>query len=252
MELDGKVSLVTGGAIRLGRVVAEELATAGSSVAITYRSSAEEAALAVDHIKGLGIDSIAVPMDLGNKESMAAAVRAVEDGLGPVDVLVNNASYFEPTPLLSEESDGWYRTFDVVLHGPYELARAVAPSMLERNQGCIINMVDLSAWHPWPDRGAHSVAKAALLALTRQLAVELAPSVRTNAIAPGPTIPAASFDSDQIDRLARRNLLGRWGEPADIARAAVFLASTNFVTGECITVDGGERWGHVRERFSEQ
>lgn len=124
--------------------------------------------------------------------------------------------------------------------------------MLAQGRGCIVNMVDLSAWHPWPDRGAHSVAKAALLAFTRQLAVELAPSVRANAVAPGPTIPAASFDQAQIDRLAGRNLQGRWGEPGDVAQAVRFLAGTDYVTGECITVDGGERWGHVRERFEDR
>ena len=123
--------------------------------------------------------------------------------------------------------------------------------MLERGRGRIVNIVDLSAWHPWPDRGAHSVAKAALLALTRQLAVELAPSVTVNAVAPGPVIPAASFDDEQIDRLARRNLQGRWGDPADVAATVRFLAETDFITGESITVDGGERWGHVRQRFAD-
>ena len=123
--------------------------------------------------------------------------------------------------------------------------------MLERSAGSIVNIVDLSAWHPWPGRGAHSVAKAALLALTRQLAVELAPSVTVNAVAPGPTIPAESFDDEQVDRLARRNLLGRWGDPAEVAAAVRFLAESSFVTGDCITVDGGERWGHVRQRFAD-
>ena len=123
--------------------------------------------------------------------------------------------------------------------------------MLERGRGSIVNIVDLSAWHPWPDRGAHSVAKAALLALTRQLAVELAPAVTANAVAPGPTIPAESFDDAQIERLARRNLAGRWGDPAQVVAAVRFLAESDFVTGECITVDGGERWGHVRQRFDD-
>jgi pteridine reductase len=95
------------------------------------------------------------------------------------------------------------------------------------------------------------VAKSALLALTRQLAVELAPHVSVNAVAPGPTIPAMSFDRDQIDRLARRNLLGRWGDPQQVGAAVAFLAESDFITGECITVDGGERWGHVRARFSD-
>ncbi len=251
MELDGTVALVTGAAQRLGREVALGLADAGADVAITYRTSADTAAATVQELVARGVRACAVPLDLADGDSCDAVAAEVAERLGPVDVLVNNASAFAPTPFPTGDHAGWYQTFDVVLHGPYRLANAVAPSMLERGRGSIVNIVDLSAWHPWPDRGAHSVAKAALLALTRQLAVELAPNVTANAVAPGPTIPAESFDDDQIDRLARRNLAGRWGDPAQVVAAVRFLAESDFVTGECITVDGGERWGHVRQRFAD-
>jgi NAD(P)-dependent dehydrogenase (short-subunit alcohol dehydrogenase family) len=121
--------------------------------------------------------------------------------------------------------------------------------MIRRGDGSIINLVDLSAWNPWPNRGAHSVAKAALLALTRQLAVELAPTVRANAIALGPTIPATRFTQEQIEHLAQRTLKGTWGEAKQVAAAVRFLVESDFVTGECLTIDGGERWAHVRSRF---
>ena len=249
MDLNAATALVTGAPRRLGRETALELARAGANVAITYRSSVDDAERTVEDLVALGVEATAVRLDLADADSIPAAVGKVEDSLGPVDVLVNNASYFEPTPFPTDAHAGWYSTFDVVVHGPYRLANEVAPGMLSRGRGSIVNMVDLSAWHPWPDRGAHSVAKAALLALTRQLAVELAPSVSVNAVAPGPTIPAASFGEEQIDRLARRTLHGRWNDPADVARTVRFLAESGSITGDCITVDGGERWGHVRERF---
>lgn len=249
--LSGTTALVTGGSVRLGRHMALELARTGAAVAVSYRSSAEEAHATVRELEALDVEALAVHLDLTEHGTIDAAVAHVSDALGPVDVLVNNASYFEPTPFPTLTHEGWFRTFDVVLHGPYLLANAVAAGMAERRHGRIINIVDLSAWHPWPDRGAHSVAKAALLALTRQLAVELAPHVTVNAVAPGPTIPAASFDQAQIDRLARRNLQGRWGDPDEVARAVAFLATTGTITGECITIDGGERWGHVRARFAD-
>lgn len=251
MDLTGATAVVTGAAKRVGRVIALDLAEAGANVVITYRSAETDARDTVAELEALGVEATAVLLDLADRDSIPRAVGMVESRFGGIDVLVNNASYFEPTPFPADDHDRWYKTFDVVVHGPYHLTNEVAPGMLSRGRGSIINMVDLSAWHPWPDRGAHSVAKAALLALTRQLAVELAPAVTVNAVAPGPTIPADSFDQDQIDRLARRNLLGRWGDTADVAAAVRFLATSSSVTGDCITVDSGERWGHVRQRFQD-
>jgi 3-oxoacyl-[acyl-carrier protein] reductase/pteridine reductase len=251
MNLADSTVLVTGAAKRVGRTIALELAAAGADVAITYRSSGADADDTVAELRTLGVQATAVQLDLADRGSIPDAVELIESRLGPIDVLVNNASYFEPTPFPADDHEGGHRTFDVVVHGPYHLVNEVAPGMIARGRGRVVNIVDLSAWHPWPDRGAHSVAKAALLALTRQLAVELAPAVTVNAVAPGPTIPADSFDDDQIDRLARRNLLGRWGDATEVAAAVRFLATSDFVTGDCITVDGGERWGHVRQRFQD-
>ena len=124
--------------------------------------------------------------------------------------------------------------------------------MLDRGSGAIVNVVDLSAWQPWPGRAGHSVAKAGLLALTRQLAVELAPSVRANAIALGPTIAPAKFGAAQVERLRSRTLTGRWGGGEEAGRAVRYLAEADAVTGTCLTVDGGEQYGHVRDRFADE
>jgi len=252
MDLSGATAIVTGAPRRVGREIAMELARCGADVAITHRSSADDAAATVDELLSLGVDAIAVRLDLADPDSIPGVVAGIEERLGPIDVLVNNASYFEPTPFPADDHTAWYTTFDVLVHGPYRLANVVAPGMTARRKGSIINIVDLSAWHPWPDRGAHAVAKSALLALTRQLAVELAPFVSTNAVAPGPTIPAATFGEQQIARLARRTLQGRWGDPVEVARAVRFLAESTSITGDVITVDGGERWGHVRGRFEDR
>jgi 3-oxoacyl-[acyl-carrier protein] reductase/pteridine reductase len=116
--------------------------------------------------------------------------------------------------------------------------------MLRQGNGVIINIVDLAAWQPWPDFAAHSVGKAGLLALTRQLALELAPTVRVNAIAPGPVLPPPDYSEAEIAVAAERTLLNRWGIAKDVSNTVLFLVNSDFITGDVITVDGGERYGH--------
>ena len=251
MELAGRVALVTGGAHRVGRAIALALAAAGADVAIAYHRSGGRAARTVEELRGHGVDADAFGADLADPAGAAGLVEAVSGRLGPVDALVNSASWFGRDEFPSEDTATWYQTFDVVLHAPFHLTNAVAPSMLDRGGGAVVNVVDLSAWQPWPGRAAHSVAKAALLALTRQAAVELAPAVRCNAVALGPTIPPAKFGADQVERLRRRTLLGRWSGGGEAGRAVRYLLEADAVTGECLTVDGGEQYGHVRERFTD-
>ena len=251
MELAGRVALVTGGAHRVGRAIALTLAEAGANVAVAYHRSEAEAAETVKELKRLGVDADAFRADLAVPAEAAGLAEAVADRMGPIDALVNSASWFARDEFPSDDTETWYRTLDVVLHGPFHLTNAVAPSMLDRGGGAVVNIVDLSAWQPWPGRAAHSVAKAALLALTRQVAVELAPAVRCNAVALGPTIAPARFGPDQVERLRRRTLLGRWSGGAEAGRAARYLLEAEAVTGECLTVDGGEQPGHVRDRFTD-
>jgi NAD(P)-dependent dehydrogenase (short-subunit alcohol dehydrogenase family) len=118
--------------------------------------------------------------------------------------------------------------------------------MLQQGEGAIVNILDLSAWEPWPDFAAHSVGKAGLLALTKQLALELAPAVRVNAVAPGPVLPPPDYSAAQAARLAQKTLLGRWGRPEDVAQAVMYLVEADYITGEVIVVDGGQRFGHQK------
>ena len=242
---------MTGGAHRVGRAIALALAEAGADVAIAYHRSAEQASETVQELRGHGIEAAAFGADLAEPAEAARLAEAVAARLGPIDALVNSASFFVRDEFPTDDTTTWYETFDVVLHGPFHLTNAVAPSMLGRGGGAVVNIVDLSAWQPWPGRAAHSVAKAALLALTRQTAVELAPTVRCNAVALGPTIEPAKFGPEQVERLRRRTLLGRWSGGAEAGRAVRYLIEATAVTGECLTVDGGEQHGHVRDRFTD-
>ena len=251
MELPGRVALVTGGAHRVGRAIALALASAGAKVAVAYHQSAEQAARTVRELQDCGVAADVFQADLAQPAEAARLAEEVTDRLGPVDALVNSASWFARDEFPTGNTATWYQTLDVVLHGPFHLTNAVAPSMLERGGGAVVNIVDLSAWQPWPGRAAHSVAKAALLALTRQVAVELAPTVRCNAVALGPTIEPARYGADQVERLRRRTLLGRWAGGAEAGRAVRYLLEAEAVTGECLTVDSGEQYGHGRERFTD-
>ncbi|MBS1253084.1 MAG: 3-oxoacyl-[acyl-carrier-protein] reductase FabG [Anaerolineales bacterium] len=244
MEPKGKTALITGGAHRVGKAITLALARAGANVAINYHSSADAAEATAAEARALGVEALPVQADIADPQQVEAMVAATEDRFGSVDVLINSASHFEQTPFPTEDITAWHRITDILIHGPFYCANAVAPLMLERGEGAIINIVDLSAWEPWPNFAAHSVGKAALLALTRQLALELAPAVRANAVAPGPVLPPASYSEALIDRIAQKTLLNRWGSPDDIAQAVMFLVEADYVTGEVIAVDGGERFGH--------
>jgi 3-oxoacyl-[acyl-carrier protein] reductase/pteridine reductase len=116
--------------------------------------------------------------------------------------------------------------------------------MLEKGEGAIVNIVDLSAFEPWPNYMAHSVGKAALLALSRQLALELAPAVRVNAVAPGPVLPPPDFSPEMVARTGNKTLLNRWGTPEDVTGAVLYFVQADYVTGEVLAIDGGERFGH--------
>ncbi len=248
MELSGRVALVTGGAHRVGRAIAIALAEAGCNVAIGYHQSEEMAVNTVSKLRSLGVDAASFQFDLSVPRHTSELTAAARDRLGEIDILVNSASWFARDEFPADDTTTWYKTFDVIVHAPFHLTNAVAPVMLERG-GVVVNILDLSAWQPWPGRAAHSVAKAALLALTRQVAVELAPAVRCNAVALGPTIEPTKFGAEQIERLRRRTLLGRWIGGREAGRAVRYLIEAEGVTGECLTVDAGEQHGHVRQRF---
>jgi NAD(P)-dependent dehydrogenase (short-subunit alcohol dehydrogenase family) len=239
----GKTALVTGGARRLGKAIVLALAQAGANVVINYHTSEAEAQATAAEAEALGAGALALQADIANPEQVMALVAAATARFGPVDILINSASHFAPTPFPSGDLSNWRRVLDTQIDGALNCANAVAPSMLRQAEGVIVNMLDIYAWQPLRSYGAHAVGKAALLALTRQLALELAPHVRVNAVAPGRVLQPDGYPAERIARGAARTLLGRWGTPQDVTDAVLYLIRANFITGETIVVDGGERLG---------
>jgi 3-oxoacyl-[acyl-carrier protein] reductase/pteridine reductase len=142
----------------------------------------------------------------------------------------------------------WHLVTNILINGSLYCANNVAPLMLAKGEGAIVNIIDLAAFEPWPNFIAHSVGKAALLALSKQLALELAPAVRVNAIAPGPVLPPPDYSEERIARAAQHTLLNRWGKAEDVAEAVLYFVKANYVTGDVLLVDGGEHFGHRKPR----
>jgi pteridine reductase len=241
--MQGKVVLVTGGAKRVGAAICRGLHAAGASMAIHYRSSADEAMALRDELNELRPGSAAVfQADLLDLDALPVLVREVICEFTRLDALVNNASSFYATPLTEIDRTQWDDLLGTNLKAPLFLAQAAAAE-LRRRHGCIVNIVDIHAERPMHGHLLYSVAKAGLVALTRGLAQELAPQVRVNAIAPGVIVwpeGDAWQDPEQRRKIVAHTLLKREGEPDDIAQAAVFLTQNSpYITGQIITVDGG-------------
>jgi NAD(P)-dependent dehydrogenase (short-subunit alcohol dehydrogenase family) len=242
MRIECKTALVTGGAHRVGKAITLALAGAGANVVINYHRSAEAAEETAAEARKKGVEALTVQADVANYDEVRRMVATAAERFGGIDILVNSASPWERTPFPMEDVTPWQRITRVLIDGPFYCANAVAPWMLRQGDGVIINMLDLSVWEPWPGLTAHSVGKTGLLALTRQLALELAPAVRANGIAPGLVLPPPGADEAAIERMAERTLLKRWGTPADVAEAVLFLVRSDYITGEVIVIDGGRRF----------
>mgnify|MGYP001247696046 CR=1 FL=1 len=240
-QLKNKVALITGGAIRIGASIARALHAEGMNLVIHYHSSAEDArALQVELHKVRPESVMLIGTDLRELAKLEKLVGQTTETFGRLDVLVNNASNFYPTPVGETSEAQWEDLVGVNLKAPYFLAQAAAGAMAETG-GCIVNLVDIYAERPLKSHPVYNAAKAGLIALTRSLARDLAPEIRVNAVAPG-AILWPDGDADQIaqQRLISRTPLKRIGEPEDIARTVLFLIrDAGFLTGQVVNVDGG-------------
>jgi pteridine reductase len=240
MDLEGKTCLVTGAGRRLGRAVALALAARGAGVAVHYRTSRSGAEEVVRRIRNGGARAEAIPADLADPESRRSLVGGVISRFGRIDVLVNSASTFYPTPLADVSEEAWDDLMDVNLKAPFFLCRDAGMRMKEGGEGAIINVADVAALRPWVDYIPYSAAKSALLALTRGLARALAPEVRVNAIAPGAILLPEGTSDEEAHRLVSRTPLGKIGTPEDLVAAVLFLLEgARYTTGEVILIDGG-------------
>lgn len=244
METKGKTALITGGAVRVGKAITMALARAGANVVINYHRSATEAEATCAEASALGVGTLAVQADIGDREQVEKMVSTAVEKFECIDILVNNASLWKQTPFPTDNVDDWHQVTNILINGSFYCANAVAPLMLEKGEGAIVNIIDLAAFEPWMNYIAHSVGKSGLLALSRQLALELAPAVKVNAVAPGPVLPPPDYDDEKIAKTAKRTLLNRWGTVEDIAETVLFFVKSDYITGEVLAVDGGEHFGH--------
>jgi pteridine reductase len=243
--LAGKTALITGAARRVGAAIARTLHAAGASVVLHYHSSAEEAAALGRELNELRPRSATLaPCDLLAGEAVMDLAHQAVGAFGGLDILVNNASSFYPTPLGDIEEDDWNDLIGTNLKAPLFLSQAAAPALRERG-GLIINLADIHGMRPLRRHPVYSVAKAGLIMLTKSLARELGPQVRVNAIAPGPVMwPESGADAALREEIIARTALKRTGSAADVARAALFFAAeAPFVTGQILAVDGGRSIG---------
>jgi len=239
MELIDKVALVTGCAVRVGRVIALSLAERGCHIVMTYLNEDEPYQQTAAEIRAKGVEVLALPMNVQIPGDPARVAAAVINRFGRIDLLVNNASVWLKAPFLDINEQDWRTALEVNLTGPFLMSQAVAPQMLKQQSGAIVNITDLSAYQTWPNYAHHSASKAGLVALTRVMAAELAPHVRVNAIAPGTVLLPDNADANKINWAVENSLLKRVGQPEDVARTVIFLAESDFVTGAVYFVDGG-------------
>lgn len=235
----GRSVLVTGAAVRVGRAIARAFAQAGADVVVHYRTSKRESEEAAAEVRAFGVRAALVQGDQARDGESQRIVAQAVHAHGRLDVLVCNAAQFEEVPATELTRERFDAMLAANLSGPFQLARAAYPHLKE-SRGCVINLLDLCGTTQVWERTAHYAAsKAGLAALTRLLALEWAPEVRVNGVAPGAVLLPESLPEARRERIVSRIPMGRLGTPEDVARAVVFLASEPFVTGQILSVDGG-------------
>ena len=241
-SLEDKVALITGGARRIGADIARALHAAGMRLVIHYRNSPGAAEDLRAELCDARPDSVRViRCDLKETAKVKNLVRESAVAMGGLDVLVNNAALFFPTPIRSATEDQWNMLMDTNLKAPFFISQAAAPYLAKRG-GVIVNITDIYADRPLDDHPIYNATKSGLVALTRSLARDLGPGIRVNAVAPGAILWPEHDDMDQLSkqRLISRTPLRRIGSPEDITRTVLFLvADAPYITGQVISVDGG-------------
>jgi NAD(P)-dependent dehydrogenase (short-subunit alcohol dehydrogenase family) len=239
MDPKGKVALLTGGA-RIGQVVAHSLAARGCDLALVYRGSREAAEASAKAAIGAGVRAITIRADATDEDQIAEAVKETHRALGRIDILLNMASIYLSTPDPNEAD--WSNIVDANARSVFLFSTSAAPIMKQGSGARIINLAD---WLPASGRPRYRgfvpyyTSKAAVVALTESLALELAPEILVNAIAPGPILAPPDLTPEEDAEVIKATPLRRWGGAAEIAKTVIFLVDSDFITGECIRVDGG-------------
>lgn len=243
-RLEGRVAVVTGAGKRLGRALAEAIAVEGADLVVHYAKSRAGAEEVVAAARALGRRAVAVGADLTDPAAVGRLFAAADE-LGGCDLLINSAAIFERRPLEEIDDAAWRAMIDTNLSAPFYCCRAAAVSMRRKGRGDIVNLADVGGGVvAWRGLAHYCAAKAGLAMLTRCLALELAPAIRVNAVAPGPVLPAEGQSEAEARKALERVPLGRAGSPADVVGTVLFLLTgPSYITGQLLAVDGGRSIG---------
>jgi NAD(P)-dependent dehydrogenase (short-subunit alcohol dehydrogenase family) len=240
MPAERGAALITGAGRRIGRALSLAMAGAGYDIAIHHLRSRDDAESLAAEIAGLGRRAAILTADLTDEQDTRALIPRAVAALGPVTLLINNASLFEDDRLATFDARSWRGHMEVNLHAPLILAQMLAAALPQDRQGLIINLLDQRVWRPNPQFFTYGLSKAALWSATQTLAQALAPRIRVNGIGPGPTLPSIHQTPEMFAAEAANVPLERRAEPGDIAAAALYLIDASAVTGQMIAVDGGQ------------
>ncbi|NOT39286.1 MAG: SDR family oxidoreductase [Alphaproteobacteria bacterium] len=243
--------LVTGAAKRLGRAIALKLAADGYDVAIHYRSSKPEAEAVAAEVTRLGRRAVLIDGELSKEDQVATLVPRAAAAFGHLAALVNSASVFEDDRVETATRESWDKHLNTNLRAPFVLSQAFAKQLPAGLHGGIVNIIDQQVVNLTPQFMSYTVSKAGLWTLTRTLAQALAPAVRVNAVAPGPSLKAERQSQANFNAHVEATLLQRPSEPADIAGAVAYLLAAPAVTGQMIVVDSGQHLAWSRDKFFE-
>lgn len=244
-DLSGKVALVTGGSKGLGKAMARALANAGADIVIAARHEDELRAALQDITAGTSVRGAYVVADLSRRDEAERLAQRALELMGRVDILVNNAGTNVPQPIYEIDDRTWNEILELNLSSVMALTRALAPQMMQRRWGRVINISSIMGFISAPGRDVYSATKSALLGLTRAAAIDLGPyGITVNCIAPGPfltDLPMSLLTKEQQQLFAQRTALGRWGQPDELMGTVLLLASDAgaYITGTAIVVDGG-------------
>ncbi len=242
MELTGKTAIITGGAIRIGRAITLALAKAGCNVFIHFGCSSDDAEKTKLDAQAFGIEAVSYPADLADEDETNSILPEALKNFDSIDILVNNAAIFPENDTFNSISTlAWNKVFDVNLRAALNLSKSFANQLPNGIQRKIINIVDARIFRHESDHLAYRLSKKCLWELTNILALELAPHIAVNALAPGAILPPPGKDSEYLERIASKRIpLMKYGNMNQVIRSVLYLLDNDFITGETIKIDGGE------------
>jgi len=245
-----RAALVTGAGKRIGRAIALDLARRGLAVAVHYNDSADAAETVVAEIRAQGGTAVALRADLTDEAAVEQLIPAATQALGPLGVLINNASSFEYDSVTSATRAGWDRHVEANLRAPFVLIQQFARQLPATAEGAVVNLLDQRVWNLTPHFVTYTVSKAALWTLTQTLALALAPRIRVNGIGPGPTLPSTHQTAAQFAQQCADMPLGHGTSPDEIVAAVWFLLQARAMTGQMVALDGGQHLGWAQPKQS--